>query len=87
MRNVLIQLREAAGITQQEVADKVGISRSFYGHIENGTRNPSYGLARKISELFDANMESIFFDLDCFRMKRIETIENASYKNQHLSIS
>ena len=32
------KLRRAEGITQEELADKIGISASFMGHIERGSR-------------------------------------------------
>ena len=32
------KLRRAAGLTQEELAEKVGISASFMGHIERGSR-------------------------------------------------
>lgn len=32
----LRQARKATGYTQEEVADKLGIARSAYGHIESG---------------------------------------------------
>ncbi len=69
MREELIKHREMTGMSQEEVADILGISRSYYGHIETGNRNPTYGLARKISELFNTSAEALFFDLDGFRMK------------------
>lgn len=70
MRQELITLRERAGLTQEDVASRVGVSRSFYGHIETGMRNPTYGLAKKIASVFDTTVDSIFFDPDGFRMKQ-----------------
>jgi len=75
LRGELIKLRESAGMTQEQVAEAIGVSRSFYGHIETGNRNPNYGLAKRISNLFGVSVESIFFEVDCFRLKqRIEAI-------------
>lgn len=72
MRQKLTALRKQRNMTQQEVANKLGISRSFYGFIETGLRNPTYGLAKKIAEIFEVTPEEIFYDLDGFRMKQIE---------------
>lgn len=69
MRDKLIKLRESRNLTQDDVASKLGISRSFYGHIETGTRNPSYGLARAIASLLGGQVDDIFFDSDCYRLK------------------
>ena len=66
----MIKAREKARLTQAQIAENIGISRSFYGLIENGTRNPNYGLAVKIAQVLSVPVGSIFFDLDGFRMKR-----------------
>lgn len=70
MRKELVGARKNNGFTQAKIAEKLGISRSFYGLIETGFRNPDYGLAKKISKLLKVKPESIFFDLDGFTMKQ-----------------
>jgi putative transcriptional regulator len=61
-RTKLINLRRMHGLTQQEIADKLKVTRSFYGMIETGDRNPTLDLAKKIAEMFNANIEDIFFE-------------------------
>ncbi|KXG73828.1 helix-turn-helix transcriptional regulator [Thermotalea metallivorans] len=64
-RNKLIELRTAKNLTQNYIAEKLGISRSFYTMIENGNRNPSLELAIKLADLFQVNVRDIFLtDLD-----------------------
>lgn len=75
MREELIKARENLGLTQLQVAMNVGISRSFYGLIETGNRNPSYGLAKRIAKELKKNAEALFFDLDGFEMKRKEGLK------------
>ncbi|KUO71682.1 MAG: hypothetical protein APF81_22860 [Desulfosporosinus sp. BRH_c37] len=70
MRRELINLRDKARLTQETVAAKLGISRSSYGHIETGARNPTYFQAKKIAKLFGVLVEDIFFECDSFRMKQ-----------------
>lgn len=65
MRTRLISLRKERNMTQQEIADLLGITRSFYGMIETGDRNPTLDLAKRIAELFNVNIEEIFFDQKC----------------------
>jgi transcriptional regulator with XRE-family HTH domain len=36
--NPLKAYREAKGLAQQEVADKLGVSRAMVGHLESGAR-------------------------------------------------
>ena len=60
MKNVLKSKRKERGLTQSEIADELGITRSFYGHIETGKRNPTLILSFKIADFFDDNVENIF---------------------------
>ena len=69
MRDKLIKLRKEHGYTQKLIAQMLGVSRSFYARIESGIRNPSYGLAKHIASILDADPEDIFLNIDCFRMK------------------
>ncbi len=60
---VLKKLRDLclkANLTNQEVADKVGISKEYYWMIENGKRELSYELAVKIAKTFNTKPDNIF---------------------------
>ncbi|MEM5607580.1 helix-turn-helix transcriptional regulator [Bacillus toyonensis] len=48
MRNWLKEFRCVRGFTHRDIANKCEISRSYYTHIENGTKTPSVKIARKI---------------------------------------
>lgn len=72
LRKELAIARENIGLRQVQIAEILGISRSFYGLIENGVRNPDYGLAKRIAKTLKVSPESIFFDLDGFKMKQIK---------------
>lgn len=61
-REYLQVLRKQREITQQEAAEKLGITVVFYGMIERGERNPTLELAKKIADLFDSTIEDIFFN-------------------------
>jgi putative transcriptional regulator len=60
MKNILEQLRTRAGLTQQELADRVAVSRQTIISLENGRYNPSILLAFRLSKLFDQPIETIF---------------------------
>lgn len=47
--------------TQRQAARALGISRSFYSMIETNQRNPNLSLARRIAELFQLDLETLFF--------------------------
>lgn len=60
-RQVLINAREKVlKKSQLELAEILGISRTFYNQIENGTRNPALSLAMNISKLFSIPIENLF---------------------------
>lgn len=58
----LKKLREMENLTNQEVADKVGISKEYYWMIENGKRKLSYELAVKIANVFGTKPDDIFLN-------------------------
>ena len=61
-RKKLKYLRKQKGLTQKEVAENIGISRPMYTNIENGNRNPSLGIMKKIVKLLGEEAKDIFFD-------------------------
>ena len=48
MRKALLNARIERNLTQEEVAQKAGISRSAYTNIERGVKNPSFDVAVRI---------------------------------------
>jgi len=59
-RNTVQSYRERAGITQEELAGRVGVSRQTIIAIEKGNYTPSVLLALKIAQYFKTPVESIF---------------------------
>lgn len=60
MRNKLELYRKELGITQNQLAEELGVSRQTISSIENGKYNPSLVLAIKISRLINKDIEDIF---------------------------
>ncbi|HOA25768.1 MAG: helix-turn-helix transcriptional regulator [Aggregatilineales bacterium] len=60
MKNRLKLLRTERGLTQAEVADRLGVSRQTVHAIEVGKYDPSLPLAFKIARLFERRIEEIF---------------------------
>lgn len=56
----ILELRRAAGITQEELAEAVGVTRQTIIAIERGNYSPSILLALKISHFFKKPVENIF---------------------------
>lgn len=58
----LIDFRNNLGFSQKEIAEKLGITYSFYSKIETGERRPSYNFLNKLKKTFpDADIDKIFF--------------------------
>ncbi|MFX1391721.1 MAG: helix-turn-helix transcriptional regulator [Promethearchaeota archaeon] len=53
--------REELGLTQQQLADQVGVSRQTIYYLEKGDYNPSLTLSFKLTEIFQKNLENIFY--------------------------
>ncbi|MFC2723460.1 MULTISPECIES: helix-turn-helix transcriptional regulator [Granulicatella] len=60
MKNRLEEIRKAKGITQEELANALEVSRQTVGSLENGRYNPSIILAFKIARFFDVSIEEVF---------------------------
>lgn len=64
MKNRLKILRAEQNLTQEELAQKVGVSRQAINAIETGKYDPSLPLALKLAKLFGLPVEQIFMDED-----------------------
>jgi DNA-binding XRE family transcriptional regulator len=51
--------REYRGLTQQKLADKVGISRSYITDIEAGRKDSSIKVMKKIAEALNLEIDDI----------------------------
>lgn len=60
MKNTVKVERAKLNITQQELAEKVGVSRQTINSIESEKYVPSTLLAIKISEIFKTTVNEIF---------------------------
>ena len=56
----LKSVRESRGMTQQDLADRIGMRRETILHLENNRYNPSLEMALKIAQVFDLRVEDLF---------------------------
>lgn len=54
--NIFKHIREKSGLTQQKLADKLGISRSAVGMYEKGEREPNFETLELIADTFNVDM-------------------------------
>ncbi|MCK4345748.1 MAG: helix-turn-helix transcriptional regulator [Bacteroidales bacterium] len=60
MKSKIKELRARINITQEELAQKVGVRRETIVFLEKGKYNPSLKLAYNISRVFDLTIEEVF---------------------------
>lgn len=60
MRNEVRALRTEAGMTQEELASRVGVTRQTIISIEGGRYDPSLELALNLGRVFGKPVETLF---------------------------
>lgn len=60
MRVNVRRVRRERGLTQEELAREVGVSRQTIVNIEQGRYKPSILLALKIAKVLDTDVETLF---------------------------
>ncbi|AKB59736.1 helix-turn-helix transcriptional regulator [Methanosarcina barkeri] len=60
MKNNIKVYRAMHDLTQESLAEKVGVTRQTIHAIEKGKYDPSLELAFKLARLFDVRIEDIF---------------------------
>ena len=59
MKTIIRELRKAAGLTQQQLADQVRVTVRTINSIERGEYNPSLVLAYKSARIFHTTVEEL----------------------------
>ena len=59
--NALRRQREAAGLTQAELAGRIGVSRKTINTVENSVFVPSTVVALKLAKALGCTVEELFF--------------------------
>ena len=61
LKNKLKEIRKEKNISQQELADRVGVSRNTISSLETGQYEPTAKLALILSIALDKQFEEIFY--------------------------
>lgn len=64
MTNKIKQLREKKGISQAELARRIGFGRSYMNMLEKSKRQPNITTALRIANILDCSLDDIFFEKD-----------------------
>lgn len=62
MKNDIRALREGLGLTQEQLAVRVGVSRQTINAIETSRYNPTLPLAMRLARLMQRPVEEIFHE-------------------------
>lgn len=54
---ILRRLREEKNLTQEQTANELGISKSYYVKIENGFMKPSYKVMKSLKEYYGEELD------------------------------
>ncbi len=60
----LIEARKKENLTQKELSERTGIPQADISRIENGTRNPSLNLLKRIAKGMNSRLEIRFVPLE-----------------------
>lgn len=61
-KNHLKELREKKGLSYEDMAKKLGISKAYYWQIEHKNRRLYYEMAKEIAAIFDLKPDDIFYN-------------------------
>ncbi len=53
------RIREAKDLTQEQMAEKLGVSQSAYGDIERGDNDPKLSKLQKIADIFEMQLSEL----------------------------
>lgn len=60
MENKIRELRKTAGLRQEDLAERLGVTRQTIIAIENDKYDPSLGLAMRLARLLHTSVEELF---------------------------
>jgi len=56
----LRKIRRNKDLTQEQLAEQIGVSADFIGQIERGLRSPSFENLQRLSEVLEVKVEELF---------------------------
>ncbi len=77
MKNRIKELREARGLTQEQLGEMVGVSRQAINAIETEKYEPSIWLAYDICQIFHSSIEEVFAFEESERKSRAQRSRGA----------
>lgn len=66
--SMLAELRKGKGLTQSEIAEKMGVTQKTWSAYERDFRTPKTKTMQKIEDFFGVPKEKIFFEAFDYKM-------------------
>jgi transcriptional regulator with XRE-family HTH domain len=87
-QNAFKSLRTREGLTQGEIAEKLGVTRSAVGNWEQGNREPEFEMLELIADYFNVDMNVLIGNTDKTYLDSLEVrqIANEIFDNIDLRI-
>ncbi|MFA7341268.1 MAG: YfbU family protein [Candidatus Obscuribacterales bacterium] len=86
MKNRVKQLRERRGISQIDLAERLGVSRQALSAVETEKQSPSLPIAMKIARELDTPLPQIFFiedeSMQATKSPTLSKVERLNFANQ-----
>jgi transcriptional regulator with XRE-family HTH domain len=77
----LKQLRREAGLTQEQLAERAGLSRNYLSQIENGVRTPNVTRLQQIAKALNTDFVNLLAnpEQDLRSLRLISALEGAEH--------
>ena len=59
MKTCLEDIRKAKNITQEDIAQHIGVSQQFISRVEHGTKSISFDLASEIADFLNVTLDEL----------------------------
>lgn len=74
----VVEFRKRKGLTQEQLAEKINVSRGVLAGVESGMRGPSKEMAKKLSVFFKVPVELFLFEEAQTPAEQSKTISTAN---------
>jgi transcriptional regulator with XRE-family HTH domain len=83
MENFIAKYREEKKITQTDLAEKLGLNRSYFNTIEKGKRTPSLPVLKEIADILEVSIDSLLGrdDKNFYNSVRLGRTEGEKHAN------
>lgn len=80
-------LRQNLGISQQQVADKLNISRNLLSNYERGIRQPDYQMLVRLADFYEVSLDYLLGRSDTYKTQNVCTDRETEIINRVLRLS